>query len=56
MLETNRKKANNRNEMSDIELVFKPGVFLPIVLYFFLFDLGITSVTRMDSAAPITMM
>ena len=34
MLETNRKKANNRNEMSDIELVFKPGVFLPIVIIF----------------------
>jgi hypothetical protein len=42
MLETNRQKANNKNEMSDIELVLRPGVFLPIVNYFFLNDLAIS--------------
>jgi hypothetical protein len=36
MLETMRKKASNRNEISDIELVFKPGVdFLPIEILTF---------------------
>ena len=54
MSETNRKKANNRNEMSDIELVFKPGSFLPIVFYLFLLDF-----MKMEAAiaktAPITM-
>jgi hypothetical protein len=34
MLETIRKKASNRNEMSDMEPVLSPGVFLAIVLYF----------------------
>ena len=51
MLDVRRKNVNSRNEMSAIELVFRPGVFLLAIIYFFFIALAISTYIMEHAAA-----